>query len=310
MHEQLGDRLAQHINSCKESCLLVAPFMKSVAVARLLDCVDGDVELVLVTRWRLLEIAQGVSDLQVLDLVEKRPNTALRLCDNLHAKYYRMDSEGALIGSANLTATGLGWSKQSNLEVLTWNSMGQALRKFESDLLECSYPATRVYAGALQAAADAVSATRQAADVGDPEDDATIRQTISVWLPKTRNPPDLFRAYRGDEPELTAAARRSTADDLQALQIPRGLDKSGFEDCVRARMLSAAVIRDIDAFVSSSRRFGAVRDFLRDHPALVATSFDASYAWQTSFRWLLYFLPERYKAWTTNYSEVIQRRAD
>src|SRR4051812_35805335 len=111
-----GDQLLQLCREARSTLVLCAPFAKCSVIARALAEVEGDVRVELFTRWRPEEVAAGVSDTAVLDLVVAHGG-AVYLCDRLHAKFYRCETK-ALVGSANLTATALGWVEQPNLELL------------------------------------------------------------------------------------------------------------------------------------------------------------------------------------------------
>jgi len=73
------------------------------------------------------------------------------------------------------------------------------------------------------------------------------------------------------------------------------------------QLLQKPVVQEIDEFVDTSKRFGAVRDFLRTLPCAKNEDFDATGAWQTLMRWLLYFLEDRYRQYEANYSEIFVR---
>jgi len=113
-----GDLLVEHVSAAKSRVVLCAPFMKVGVVKRLLAAITPGVAVEIVTRWHAEEVAAGVSDLGVFDLAAARPGTSLSLLDHLHAKLYFAD-EALLAGSANLTATALGWCNDPNLELLT-----------------------------------------------------------------------------------------------------------------------------------------------------------------------------------------------
>ena len=67
------------------------------------------------TRWTPLDIQVGASDIACRTLIKNRGGS-FRLHNQLHAKYYRVD-DYVLIGSANLTQSGLGFSNSPNLEI-------------------------------------------------------------------------------------------------------------------------------------------------------------------------------------------------
>ena len=73
----------------------------------LLDVIPTATHLHCVTRWLPQEVAAGVSDPEILDMLEERGNFTLSLVDRLHAKLY-IAGERCLAGSANVTLAGLG----------------------------------------------------------------------------------------------------------------------------------------------------------------------------------------------------------
>src|ERR1700758_8643 len=105
---ELGDALMDLAASSRCEFVMCAPFAKQAVVSRVMSVVPNDVEVALYTRWRPEEVAAGVSDTQGLPILRSRGGVVY-LHDRLHAKFYRNESQ-VLLGSANLTATALGWS--------------------------------------------------------------------------------------------------------------------------------------------------------------------------------------------------------
>ena len=114
--ETPGDALLNLCRTTLAEFVVVAPFIKVSAFRRLLIHLDPGVKPVCITRWLPTELAAGVSDLEVFDAVMERDGL-LWLRQNLHAKYFRGDSF-VLVGSANVTGAAMGWSTNSNLELL------------------------------------------------------------------------------------------------------------------------------------------------------------------------------------------------
>src|SRR6478752_6932644 len=111
-----GMALMELAAASRREFVMCAPFAKESVVSKVLSAVPKGVRIQLFTRWRPDEVAAGVSDTRVLSVVRSRGG-AVYLYDRLHAKYYRNEND-ALIGSANLTATALGWGSNPNLELL------------------------------------------------------------------------------------------------------------------------------------------------------------------------------------------------
>ena len=113
----LGDWVLEGARVASNQAILVAPFIKYKSLERITDSLPDSIKLSVYTRWRIDEIAQGVSDLAVWNLLEGRHNSHLYLIQNLHSKYYRFD-EAVYVGSANITDAGMTWGRSSNLETL------------------------------------------------------------------------------------------------------------------------------------------------------------------------------------------------
>ncbi|MBF0304978.1 MAG: hypothetical protein HQL41_04940 [Alphaproteobacteria bacterium] len=82
----LGDRVLDLCAGATGKFLLVAPFIKDHALARIVQALPTTVELTCVTRWAAEEVAAGVSDLEVFDRLAARPKSRLLLLPTLHAK--------------------------------------------------------------------------------------------------------------------------------------------------------------------------------------------------------------------------------
>ena len=325
MYERLGEVLEMLCREGRKEAVFVAPFIKRAAFGRLLSALPADVSLLCVTRWRPEEVAAGVSDPDIWLDMQQRARASLRLCPSLHAKYYRVDT-ACLIGSANITGAALSWTTTPNLEILY--PFGGSLAEgqaFEGHLLSSSvlcqeviYQEMKATVSLLQAEPRAYMLLRDAATELPAETATTndvtadtnniILSDPSIWLPQSRQPSDLFLTYSDQWPQLTSASHTSTQIDLAVLQIPRELPQPVFTRYVAAQLLQFPCIAAVDAFVTQSQRFGAVTAYLKTLPCSKSTNFDATRAWQTLMRWLLYFLPERYEHSVPRHSEVFQVR--
>lgn len=297
--EALGDQLLTSVAAVRRSCVFAAPYIKYSSLARLLSACTPTAAVFVVTRWRLDELALGVSDLSVWELVSARPNTQLFLSPNLHAKYYRADDD-IWIGSANLTGAALGWSNNPNLEILIpVGSEVPALAQFEASLLAATVavdePLYLSFAAALEA--------YPKPNLPLPET-GLVNEGIAFgsWRPSLRFPSDLFSYYRGDIDDLTQAARECAARDIRALEPPLGLDRAAFMLWISQQLRQHPEVQAIVEFVGQSRRFGQMRAFLSDRGAE-----DGSRDWQSWMRWFELFLPDLLKFHTANYSEIVER---
>lgn len=307
--KNLGLRLEEFCLQAEYEVLLVAPFIKVSVIERLLKGIDKSIKVRCVTRWRPEEILAGVSDLDVWLLIRERLNSTLWLRSDLHAKYYRGDQQ-ALIGSANLTNAALGWSKRSNLEILIHSD---PITDFEQELFTGSVEVDDSLYQHIKQIVDALP-TQIMPVLEDfaPElledDDEVLSIPVEAWLPLLRHPENLYTAYIGDWDQLGTGSRIAALSDLQALDIPKGLTRDQFEAYIGVQLLQKPIVRQVDQFVETSQRFGAVRDLLKTLRCSAQQDFDANNAWQTLMRWLLHFLPIRYELSVPRHSEVFRRK--
>jgi hypothetical protein len=296
----LGERLIDLVKGARRECVLAAPYIKAATLNRIISAIPVGRQIKVVTRWRIDEIAMGVSDLEVWNLLKRRENATLWLKPTLHAKYYRADKNIAF-GSANLTDAALGWGKNPNLEILeVINPSHTSLQQFENMLFSgTTVVDEKLYLSFVRALDDFPSPPSEIA----PE--ITVAETVTAenCRPCVRFPEDLYVFYTGKGETLTAAARDAAATDLTALQPPPALSESAFKAWIGLAILQSAEFKEIDAFIVESKRFGEMRKFIAARGAT-----DGSWSWQTWMRWILHFLPNHFVFHTANYSEIVSRR--
>lgn len=303
--QALDGRLRQLLRSANRSVLLVAPFVKAPTLATLLAEVAASAQIELYTRWRVEDVASGVTDTEVLPLVVGRSGT-VRLVDDLHAKLFAVDASRALVGSANLTAAGLGTSARPNFELLVEVDQPGLLLPFTLELRRRSRLATEDEAARIDAAA---AELRTRVPVPQPPDAAVAvqHQPGTTWFPKFRSPDRLFRLY--SDPEWPSQVRPNDPglDDLAHLRLPGGLAQADFEARVREILLACPAVDTLDRILDTPRRFGEVSAALAG-PLPDADHRDRQAAAQTLIRWLLHFASDRYGLQTPNHSEILYRR--
>jgi hypothetical protein len=290
-------------SSAHNELLLVAPFIKYPALARLVGLTRPSVSVQIVTRWLPQDIKAGVTDIEVWDIVKGRTKTRLRLRQDLHAKYYRADDH-CLVGSANLTLTALGLSAAPNLELLIGAEQGSAgLAGFEEQLLAGSVDVDDDLVDLTRIAVSRLPTLRIIEDVAPASSAQPV--LVTTWVPALRQPEDLFLAYEGRSDVLTGVAQRCAAADLDMLRVPPGLDQPAFKAVVGVNLLHMPVVAAVGGFISEPRRFGEVRDLLTQ---LLESPETASREWQALLRWMVYFLGDRFEYRRPHHSEVIAPR--
>jgi hypothetical protein len=86
------------------------------------------------------------------------------------------------------------------------------------------------------------------------------------------------------------------------------MSKVQFDGFVALWLLNHPLGNRLDQFVSTPRRFGEVRDLMRDCGCVPADDRSPTEIAQIMMRWMLYFMPERYQLAQPRYSEIFSRR--
>lgn len=257
------------------TALLVAPYIKENAFRRLLEAAPSLTSITCVTRWNAQDISSGVSDVNVREIVVNAGGCFL-LHPMLHAKYYRLD-DILLIGSANLTAQGLGLAAQSNLEILS-----PAPMEFDSATFE------RLLFNEVQEVSDSDFAVWQAIPLSDAIPKAAAESLPSQWRPNSRDPNDVWLVYYDSNRSLASdtAAVHARAD-LAAIMVPHGLSYGDFKTWVASALLASPFVSAVRAIPVGSRP-QAFLELARSWGMLPG---DARYAAETVDNWLAYYLP-------------------
>ena len=212
--------------------IIVAPYIKADALQRLLGLVQDNATITCVTRWNPNDIRVGASDVECRPMILQHDG-AFRLHPSLHAKYYRCDDK-VLVGSANLTASGMGYADVGNLEILCAPSDAFDAFAFEARLLAESREISE------EEFADWTTLQTILSEVG-PDPNAVAEDSISQWRPSTRDPEHVWLLYR-ELPQHIASddELRLAQSDLDSLHVPRGLDREEFDAWVRVHLHASA----------------------------------------------------------------------
>lgn len=114
IHKQLKDFLSDKFNEL----IIICPFISLNGIKTVFNAVQDlkNKNIVVVSRWRKLDIISGVSDLRVYPFLKKK-QIKLFHHDRIHLKILLKDKKYCFFGSANLTETGLGIAKNANIEL-------------------------------------------------------------------------------------------------------------------------------------------------------------------------------------------------
>ena len=269
-----GDRIRDLFRDASKA-LIVAPFIKIDALRSLLEAIPSNIPLRCVTRWRPTEVAAGVSDPEILDMLQERGTYELLLVDRLHAKLYVADNR-CLAGSANVTLSALGETTgASNIEVLVETSIddpsvSETLATIDTE----ATPATDLMAEAVRRLADALPSS-------DPFADA------KVWHPLSRRPEHAFRVYSERVSGYVTAADRLLIADVARADIPPGLNEQEFRRVVRDLLAALPIAATILSVTEDSVVTRADANPYFD--TLATDDFDSHEIWTAFVQWMSYF---------------------
>lgn len=267
---------AKLLGYCKnaKSLFIAAPYIKTDALTRVLGAAKSMDSIVCITRWRPNDIVFGASDVRCRNLVISRGGS-FRLHPYLHAKYYRFD-DVCLIGSANLTASAMGWVAHSNLEILCSAGVDFDRQVFERELVRGS----REVSDAEFSRWDTLGHIKkqERGKIG------WSQASLESWRPSTRDPKNLVIAYLEREDEIASIdERKATAHDIQALSVPLGLSEGKFKawmsTCLLATPFANSVLQLTEADKLNAARSLAVTYGLGETEA--RRDMETVHNWQT-----------------------------
>ncbi len=286
-----GERLKALLQEAERRVILCAPFIKARVLQTVLSVVSAAVPVRIVTRWQPTEIAAGVSDLEVLEVANNRPNTKLELLDDLHAKLYLADDH-CLVGSANLTGSALGWSERSNVELLVPAQPTDSDVAFLLKRLESATRATFTKRLEMEVAAAAFDIT--GLDEGQEMTETGDTRRLA-WLPRCAAPDKLYEIYQN--PKTTVVVEDTKEDglaDLRDLLVRRGLSLTDFNAIVRDTLLLmptfARIIDKVPQGITDASGVGLVEDA---RPDLVGQ--DARVQWRIIRDWIGVFFRDQFE---------------
>ena len=310
--QNIGKELIQAASRATSYVTIVSPYITKAAIDRFVPLIAQSAKLTIVTRWRVRDVALGVSQPSILDAVQAFPHRLVILQQNLHAKIYGFDDRVAYLGSSNTTEAGLGFAHKPNLEVMARiEPAPQSLLAYVRYLETTGIPATQKLRTEIELAADALKIEMPSADaeVLQQVDSEVARGGIDLAVfPHSRHPEDLYERYLSITSCKSRDERHAVLDDLSALNLSDGLAKSEFNEAIATKLKEDPILVQFDLFLSESRRFGQMTEWLKsnvqglpeDHKAVQRRL-------QTILRWLHEFLPERYEFDQPNYTEIVRR---
>jgi hypothetical protein len=289
-----GDGVLELIRSATGQLVIAAPYIKSPTLRRLLKAMpDAVSEFTCVTRWLPEDIASGVCDLEILDDVSQVKDGRLLVHPHLHAKYYS-NNQQSLVGSANLTARGLGWHTPSNVELLVALPADfPGLAEWEQALLNSAVTATDQLRERIRARAKQLGQAGPMRHAPEVEENTEEEEEAAFWVPRCPAPERLWEVYRGGGADrMVSSAFEAAQEDLAALSPPSGLTQGLFTAYVAGILRQMPVLTEIDKLAAAGLTDTKAHEFLGDR--LVCAN-DHEQLWRVIKQWLVFFFPDSYR---------------
>ena len=289
-----GDRIREIFRNAREDVVIIAPFIRVGALSHLLEVIPKTTRLRCVTRWLPREVAAGVSEPEIIDLLEQRGNFTLTLVDNLHAKLY-LSGEKCLAGSANVTLSGLGEADNgTNIEVLVETTIHDPGVASTLDIIsKLERPANQTLARAARRLGNRFPST------------GNVINAVDFWFPYSRTPDRAYSMYLQPPEGFVGRADGVLLRDLASLNVAPGLSESTFFAAVQTVL---AEIPLAGALLDAAEDTRLTRLDAMSHLELVTDDeYTTRDLWVAFVNWMVYFFPE--DVMKQEITEVALRRA-
>ena len=287
----LGEEVVSILENARRDVLIVAPFVRTKALDKLLSHIPDGTQTTVVTRWRPTDFLMGVADLGVYDATVSK-GAFLYLRYDLHAKLFAAD-DLCLVGSANVTDTALGWRSPENLELLVAVPRSEPqVARFEERLLEGAICATAALRDRLAALLENYRGSRLPVPELEPD---MSGQLPPDWVPLIRNPEEFFSAYNGSV-DVSRAALQAMRKDLNQIGVPPGMNELLFREWIAAAVSQTPLIQTVVFHIEQKGEVteSDIAAFLRSFD-IDSSVFRPREVLENLERWLTCFFPAQYE---------------
>jgi len=260
---------------------IIAPFIKVEALRSVLAAVPQSSRIRCVTRWLPRDIAAGVSDPEIINVLEERGDFSLSLVDVLHAKLY-IGGDKCLVGSSNVTFSGLGEARErSNIEVLVTVSVDDpGVTEVLNEISRAERMATRDDASMARRLADSLSPL-----LGRSSDGA------GAWFPRSRRPERAYEVYRNVPVGYLASAEKILLRDVAMANIQPGFNEHEFKTSMRSLLSRIPFSREI---LTQGEDVTLTRADAQSYLEVVsAGEFSVDDLWRSFVSWMSYFYSDQ-----------------
>lgn len=294
-----------------EPLFIFTPFITTSYVRELMELQR---EVHIITSWRKDHLINGVSDLELYNLVKEHPNWQLYINDRLHAKVFCRNFSTMLMGSANLTKKGMQDTTKSNHEVMVEAVCDAESKQHMLSILQTSLVMSDDHFQTYKAWFASFEQSTQPVDTGSViEPISTNERFLVSQLPASTSPHRLWSILReGAQPdeswnEFCAAEHDMNNLGMQVRYISTYEEfKRELTEKMGAQGFFTAFIDRIDTI---GFRFGYAKEWVQtnciDDP--VPYRKELTRTVQNLFAWVVALYPEEFEIIQPRHSQTIRR---
>lgn len=113
--EEFSDELKLSLDGISKSLVLASAFIKSQAFESIFGNLESNINVKVISRWKVEDLVMGSSDLEVYKYCKEK-GWKFGINTRLHGKLFLLDNQEVFLGSANVTSRGFNLIERSNLE--------------------------------------------------------------------------------------------------------------------------------------------------------------------------------------------------
>ena len=292
-----GDHISKVLSNARNKAIICAPFIKATTLKKLIEGISDDVDIKVYTRWNAYEVAVGVSDIEIFNIIAQRRNAKLFLIPRLHAKLYSSDNI-IWVGSANVTGAALGWSNKPNIEILVQTSWEEPSIERMRLFLETASEATEDEYKKIKNEAKNMNVEEAASNFHEEEPPVDFSK---IWVPNCSVPEILVSVYLNEEKKVyTSGAVSDARYDIDCLNVPPRLSENEFVKYISSQLelspLFASVIKEAPSRLTEEKGKMLIKELLPG-----ADDVELRLHWHVVIQWVRVFLGDRFEVVPTSF---------
>lgn len=287
----LETHVSKGVQRACQTVLIICPFVKIQTLHRIIGARADGVSVTIISSWKLENFVAGASDAQLFPYCADH-NFSLLANNRVHLKAWLFDRDTLILGSANITDSGLTDGANSNHEFVIVSKVSQAeLVHFDSILGESVAVSASIYDHTMDVLGRHQSAQEQYEDLL-PSSDSNV--ALVDQIPLTPSPEDLWTEYAAS---TVHACSLACIHDLERLHVPSALSRDSFFVTIENEFFSLPIVsRFLERLVESPLYFGESKALLQklNESDPKPTRRDLTAVTQNLFRWLQDLAPSRF----------------